>query len=111
MERLKAVVDGREIFFDYCRIGNDISIQIFGGDQSHIGAISIAKGGMILNTFQMPGHRDSVITESVSSRVSKAFDDSVILVSCGIHFNNASQETIDTIVDAVRLLTNRLLTQ
>ena len=105
------------IYLDAKLIGRDLLVSIFGGDEHHIGGVSIANvteshyrdaSTVSVSTLTFPGHKDYVLSGSVSETLCKALGTSVV-VTVGIHYDEASTEEIQEIIRVVQELTAELV--
>lgn len=70
-----------------------VHVSVFGGQRTHIGAVSIAASNGGCTTTQFPGHRDGVVSE----RWAKALSETgycPAVVEAGIHYDGLSREGI-----------------
>lgn len=100
--------------------GDDLVIVIFGGDRPHIGSVSVAyppfteeerkreRGGVVLNTISLPGHKDYVVSEMVAEKVARVLR-RVVAVSTGIHIEKASKAEIEEVLMNSERLTDVFL--
>ncbi len=105
------------IYLEVKEIGKDLLIAIHGGDEHHIGGISIAyitpshyrdAATVSLNSLTFHGHRDYIISNSVAEKICKELEKSTV-VTVGIHYDNATKEEIDEIISSVDHLVDELL--
>ncbi len=115
--KLTRKTNGIELIVSHERIGKDLLISIHGGDEHHIGGAALAYPTqshyrdaitVSVNTITAPGHKDYLIANSVAESVCKALHVPV-LVSVGIHVDNATKEQIDDIVSTVNTLVKELI--
>ena len=108
-----------KILLDVRNIGNDLLVIIYGGDEHHIGGIAIAyptkshyrdATTISVNTMTFPGHKDYLLANTAAERICKALSRPVV-VTVGIHMNNASKTEINQAVKAVDLLVEDLIDQ
>jgi len=100
------------------RLGSDVLLLIYGGDLPHIGSISVAfpsaspfRDGhrtVSVSTVSLPGHKDYVLSNELSERVSKELN-CVATVLVGIHIDNASKDEIDLVIEAARELVTEFI--
>ena len=119
MISLESNVGRHRILLDSRKIGNDILVTIYGGDEYHIGGVAIAyptkshyrdATTISVNTMTFPGHKDYLVANTAAERICKALSHPVV-VSVGIHMNNASEDEIKQAVDAVDALVKKLIDQ
>lgn len=87
--------------------GKDIVTVISGGDHPHVGAVAVAiprpsrknpdKLSATSSTFTLVGHKDDVVAKSASEELARELN-RVVVVSAGIHLNNASEIDIQELV-------------
>ncbi len=105
------------IFLEAKDIGNDLLITIYGGDEHHLGGVSVAyetrshyrdASTVSVSTLTFPGHKDYIVANSASEQICKALQRSVI-VTTGIHYEHATKSDIDDILKAVDWLVKALI--
>ena len=79
------------------RLGDDLSLVIYGGHKSHLGAISIVEKDMEIMTHSFPGHKEQYITEVWAEKIAGKTGKRVC-VQAGIHYDNATTEQIRDIL-------------
>lgn len=86
------------------KLGEDINVCIYGGDNPHIGAVALAvpdeKHGVSASVIAIPGHREDVIAREYSVKLSNALGCKVCIL-CGIHKDNATFEEINIFCNLV----------
>lgn len=101
------------IHLDAKPIGQDLLVAIYGGDEHHVGGISAAHvakshyreaNTVSVSTLTFPGHKDYVLSGSVSEALCKALGRSVV-VTVGIHYDDATPNEIQEIIKVVQDLT------
>ncbi|MGY5875044.1 MAG: hypothetical protein RTU30_04810 [Candidatus Thorarchaeota archaeon] len=106
------------IYIDTKEIGRDLLITIYGGDEHHVGGVSIAyptkshyrdADTVSVSTLSFPGHKDYVVSNSAADRICKALHRPVI-VTVGIHVDNATKEQIEQIVTIVESFVDEVIT-
>jgi hypothetical protein len=74
-----------------------IHVLLVGGDTRHVGAVSLAQNGKLLQTVSYPTHKEQVIAEKWAIALSqKSCAD--VTVACGIHYDDLSREGIAAVV-------------
>ena len=105
------------IYMDAKTIGKDLLVAVYGGDEHHIGGVSSAHLSsshyrdaqtVSVSTLTFPGHKDYVVSNSVGERLCEALKCSVV-VTVGIHYENASHEEIQGIIRVVQELTEEYI--
>lgn len=87
-------------------VGKELCIVIAGGDEHHIGSVSISiprpslKDNTILSattsTYNFEGHKDDAIGNMFSKKLASALNRKTV-VTCGIHFDNITEEQMANI--------------
>ena len=73
-------------------------IGLYGGDSSHVGAVSFAgQGGS--QTIQRAGHRDALLSRRWADYLAAQLNVPVC-VRCGVHFERFSKEDLPVILEA-----------
>lgn len=105
------------IYLESKEIGKDLLITIYGGDEHHIGGVAIAyptpshyrdATTVSVSTLTLPGHKDYVVANSAAEKISKAIETPVV-VTVGIHYDNATSKDIEEIISAVNALVDELI--
>jgi len=105
------------IYLESKEIGKDLLITIYGGDEYHIGGVAIAyptpshyrdATTVSVSTLTLPGHKDYVVANSAAEKISKAIETPVV-VTVGIHYDNATSKDIEEIISAVNALVDELI--
>lgn len=101
----------------YERVGTDLQVAIYGGDEHHIGGVAFAyptkshyrdATTVSVNTITAPGHKDYIVANSAAETICKALSVPT-LVSVGIHVDNATKEQIDAIIKEVDSMIAKLI--
>ena len=115
--KIERDVNGIHLILECREVGSDLLVSIFGGDEYHIGGVAIAYPTqshyrdavtITLNSISFPGHKDYIVANSTAEAIAKALEKSVV-VTAGIHVDNASREQIEAIVAAVNEMTEDLI--
>lgn len=87
-------------------MGNDYSISIYGGDKPHIGAVAFAVPRKSLNTpdkvsatasvLTAVGHMEDLLARALSLKLSSTLNCHIV-VSIGIHVDEANKQTLEDI--------------
>jgi hypothetical protein len=105
------------IYLEGKEIGNDLLIAIHGGDEHHIGGVAIAyptqshyrdATTVSVSTLTLPGHKDYVVANTTAEKICKALEIPVV-VTVGIHYDNASSKEIKGIISAVNALVDDVI--
>lgn len=68
-----------------------LNVLLEGGDQGHIGSVSVAVPGMSVQSIVLPGHKEDIVSERWAARLCREKNVPVV-VSAGIHFDEMSKE-------------------
>ena len=107
------------IYLEVKEIGKDLLVSIHGGDEHHIGGVAIAyvtpshyrdASTVSLSSLTFPGHKDYVVANAAAEKICKVLERSIV-VTVGIHYDNATKNDIDEIIKAVEDLVDELLSQ
>lgn len=99
-------------------VGEDLCVIISGGDNPHIGCVTLSVPRTSLSdknrisattsVLNLIGHKDDeaakYVSQTLSSRLSKN-----VVVTCGIHVDNITTEEIAVVMDLLKELTNTLI--
>lgn len=105
------------IYLEIKDIGKDLLVIIYGGDEHHIGGISAGhvtqshyrKANTIsISTLTFPGHKDYVVSNSVTEKVCNALGRSVV-TTVGIHYDDATRDEINEIISVVGSLVDEMI--
>ncbi|MHA1480907.1 MAG: hypothetical protein ACTSQZ_05750 [Candidatus Thorarchaeota archaeon] len=100
-------------------IGCDYLVTIYGGDEHHIGGIALAyptkshyrdATTVSVNTITAPGHKDYLVANTAAEKICKALN-TLVVVSVGIHINEATKDEITEIIKVVDSLVEDLIVQ
>jgi len=86
------------VTLEHYQIGKDRLIIIKGGEEEHIGAVTLIEERCCLHTIRKRGHRDDIISERMAKIIYNSIEDD-ILVICGIHIDDATKDEIDILVN------------
>lgn len=115
MEEVIELDSGRlRIKFRFLSLGNDIICLVTGGE-SHLGASSISEcynrkdsHRATTSSISVKGHKEKVITEIISEKISKELRCNVLVVA-GVHYDNITKEEIADILNICRNAANRFI--
>ena len=108
-----------DIHCEVTQIGQDLNINIYGGDIPHIGAVAL--GFMVplaheLNRFTssvslltVPGHKEDEIVQKAAKMLTKELNKTVV-VCCGIHIKGITFDEINELNHVIFNLINELIT-
>lgn len=117
--RIERKAGRHTIILEQYNVGNDILVMILGGDEHHIGGISVAYPTrshyrdaitISLNSITLPGHKDYVLSNSLAEKISEALE-KVVTVIVGIHMENATQDEIKLAVKVSHELVDEFIDQ
>ncbi|MBS7247102.1 MAG: hypothetical protein QXW47_07235 [Candidatus Jordarchaeales archaeon] len=97
------------------KLGDGLVFCIGGGDETHIGAVSVAvpykqkdnEWSVSTSTITLPYHRDDVLTRIMTEKVAKATGKVVVAVG-GVHLEGAARNEIDEVVRNMEKLAERV---
>lgn len=87
--------------------GNDLNISICGGSEYHIGACSICMPDFLPVTYTCVNHRDNLISDVFAKDLAEHFRSKVV-VSVGIHIDNATEAEIERLISNCNLLLRKI---
>jgi alpha-beta hydrolase superfamily lysophospholipase len=105
------------IFLEVKDVGKDLLITIYGGDEHHLGGVAVAyetrshyrdASTVSVSTLTFPGHKDYLVANSAAEQICKALQRSVV-VTTGIHYDNATEDEIEVILKSVDWLVKELI--
>ncbi|MCX8182140.1 MAG: hypothetical protein N3D12_03365 [Candidatus Methanomethyliaceae archaeon] len=86
--------EGRHrVYLDLIKVGRDLVIYIGGGEEPHIGAVSICSQSGEPLTFSLPNHKDYIVSHNAAKKIFNETGRKTVVIA-GIHVNNASKEDI-----------------
>ena len=101
-------------------LGNDLCVIITGGDQPHIGCVTLSVPRPSLansevtsattSVLNLLGHKDDEVARYVSHLLSSKLNKNVV-VTCGIHVDNITAEEIGITLELLEGLATRLIKQ
>lgn len=108
----------KKIEFLLLEIGNDIIFIVSGGDQPHIGTISIGipcpslkipnQLSSTISTYVFIGHKDDIIANKIAHEISKRMNKKVVVIA-GIHFHHLSKKDIKLVVKKSEVICQELI--
>lgn len=75
-----------------------IQAGLYGGDLTHIGAVSIVSAEGKIQTIVFPGHKEAVLSERWAQRLAR-MTDGPAAVCAGIHYDGLTGEEIRRVVE------------
>lgn len=91
---------GREIIADIVRLDEGIQLSVYGGEWTHVGAVTVISASGNISTIQFPGHKEAVISETWAEKFYQMFQVPVVC-SAGIHYDNLEANEILKITELV----------
>lgn len=91
-------------------VGQDLSIQITGGERPHVGAVAVAwqkNEDVVSSLLVVPGHRDGQIAADCARAICSVTGNTVT-VQCGIHIDQATAAEIKVLSDHANQLIEQL---
>jgi tagatose-1,6-bisphosphate aldolase non-catalytic subunit AgaZ/GatZ len=88
--------------------GHGLHVSVFGGELSHIGAVSIVSPDGVCNTVQFPGHKEGSVSEAWAKALAEAGHLPVV-VEAGIHYDHLRSEGIEAVVALCNELLHEVL--
>lgn len=105
---ITTVVQGKEITAQLSLMEEGIDLLITGGDKSHIGAVEIANPDGKLFCVNFPTHKDDVIAGKWCRELWNRYKVQTV-VSVGIHYDAATRELIEEILNKTDKMMEELL--
>ena len=87
-----------------------LDVSLFGGERTHVGAVTLAGPEGEEQTMERPGHREAALSRPWALALANALE-MPVCVRCGIHYDNATREQIGQILTLCDQLLARLLAQ
>lgn len=100
-------VSGSLIFAQITFLDKGVLVSLTGGQCSHIGSVSMASCGHLVNSVAYPGHYEQQVSDTWAISLSERLRTDVT-VACGIHYDNADTELIQEILCACNELLDRI---
>lgn len=108
--QLSRVFKQHEIYCEVTPMGEDLTINIYGGDIPHIGAVALGymvqlphdldKMTSSVSLLTVPGHKEDEIVQKAAKVLTKALNRTVV-VTCGIHIKNITFAEISEINEVI----------
>lgn len=95
---LRRTVLGKPLWVSLQPLDQGVDIGIFGGDSTHVGAVTLAEPDGTEQTLQRLSHKDAVISRQWALSLSQKLGISVC-VRCGIHYDNLSPDGLRVALD------------
>ncbi|GEA52277.1 hypothetical protein VIN01S_30810 [Vibrio inusitatus NBRC 102082] len=107
MELNLTSIRNTQITLSVCQAGDDLSITLYGGEKGHIGAVTLGfayQEKIQFQTLVVPEHKEAFLTEQLIQYIVPKYAKTCV-ISCGIHWDNISNEEITQAVnDSIQLL-------
>ena len=94
---------GYELRADITMLDEGVHVLLVGGSTTHVGAVTFADEDGIVETLQLPGHRDAVVSESWAVMLAAHFC-MPVSVACGIHYDGIAKTQIGEVLEAAQQL-------
>lgn len=94
---LEEVLYGYSIRCDVTALDDGLHVLLTGGIKTHIGAVSTCRPGEDADTRFFPGHKDQFVSGPWAKALAEKTGQTVCVV-CGIHYDDATREQIDRIM-------------
>lgn len=101
-------------------VGNDICVILYGGDTPHIGCVTLsiprpslqdaAVASATTSVLNVIGHKDDEAARYVSCVLASKLNKNVV-VTCGIHIEDITDEEIRITIELLKDLTNKFIQQ
>lgn len=101
---------GRRIWAQVQKLDDGFDAGVYGGDASHVGAVSLAEASGTVQTLTRSGHKDAAVSEHWALTLSRTWQ-SPVCVRCGIHFDDFTKEALPLILQACDTLLSDILAQ
>ncbi len=88
---------GKKIEADVTVLQWGVQVLLYGGEKSHIGAVSVIDEEGKAQQIQFPGHKEQQLCESWSERIWQDIQEPVAVIA-GIHYDGLTREQIGQIV-------------
>ncbi|MHA1906536.1 MAG: prenylated flavin chaperone LpdD [Candidatus Thorarchaeota archaeon] len=115
--KIERTVDSIPLVVSHVRIGPDLQVTIYGGDEHHIGGVALAyptqshyrdATTVSVNTITAPGHKDYVLANTAAETICKELNVPTVVI-VGIHVDNATKDQISAIVKEVESMVNEMI--
>jgi len=116
--RFSETFRGAEIAIEALAMGEDLAVALSGGERPHIGAVALAephpglddpgRTSATASTIARLGHREDLLARGLSIRIAAATG-RVVVLACGIHYDDLATQEIDAVTALAGRLTERLI--
>jgi len=105
---IEKIIMGHAVTAVIEQLGRGVSVRIFGGELSHIGAVSTADENGRISTITLPGHRETLICEEWAEDIYRITKEPVC-VTAGIHYDDLTAEELAHLLGELASLKSELL--
>lgn len=105
---LSEEVLGRPVTAAADLLDDGIMVTVFGGEKTHIGAVTTADREGAFQTTCFPGHKESIVTQHWAQKLYERFSVPLCVVS-GIHYHQLSKEGIELVLRTTDSLLEQLI--
>lgn len=99
---------GQTIRAEVTRLGVGLDVGVYGGERTHVGAVTLAEADGRCRTLLREGHRDDAVSERFAAALAARFGVPVC-VRCGIHYDGIGKAEIAAILAACEGLLEQML--
>ena len=92
-----------KVWIKNIKAGNDRIFILGGGEKSHIGGVIIYETEKDIKIIKFENHYDYVVLKLIAEKIYKKYNTNII-VTGGIHIDNATKKDIEIIVENCRRL-------
>lgn len=92
------------------RLDSGYDVAVYGGERTHVGAVSLASPEGLVQTLERTGHRDAAVSERWAAALGRAWN-APVCVRCGIHYERATKAQIAEILAACDALLEDVIGQ
>lgn len=83
------------------QMGADLSVQVFGGDKPHVGAVSVwSQELQKVETVVLPGHKEGIVTEKLAVMIGQKKVCN-ISVTAGIHYDLFTEQKRNMVMELI----------
>lgn len=101
---------GRPIRAQAERLHSGYDVVVYGGERTHVGAVSLAAPDEPVQTLERAGHRDAAVSARWAEALARAWN-APVCVRCGIHYERATRAQISEILAACDALLEDVMGQ
>ena len=108
MQVFEAEALGQTISAEVARLGVGLDVGVYGGQRTHVGAVTLAEADGHCRTLLREGHRDDAVSERFAAAPAARFGVPVC-VRCGIHYDGIGRAEIAAVLAACEALLEQAL--